>query len=273
MVRVRDSIAYVVETIASSHEQDGRLEWKTIAAPWEARGYYMVETNPAFDDLDDDEALATNDSIDGLAAIRKFTQQACTDLLTTSRHMENVLPILGDQYIDFPIATAPTGLFSGVPVAMQMMELSKIVEKRAIYEILRLKNKGLDEIVRQWIMILNTHAGLSERLAAVGETIQRARIKAEIRAVMIVLFQAKRQEVEPTGPTLDGRHPRDLWVDSLRGQVMLMLGDNEALRAFLRRVCIEEQDEEEFDTIMRMVQQGPAPQGPASQGPAPPQNP
>ncbi|KAL2284815.1 hypothetical protein FJTKL_08644 [Diaporthe vaccinii] len=235
MVRIRDYVARVVETITPSHEEDGRLVWKTITAPWEARFDYMLETNPvALDALEESEANTINDNIFGLANIRKYTQQTCADLLSTSSHMENVLPILGDQYIDFPIASAPTGLFPGVPIAMQMMELSKIIEKRAIYDIMRLKNEGLDKIVRQWVEILHTHAGSSARLAAVGETIHRARTKAEIKAVAIVLFQAKRREVQPAGPTYDGRHPRDLLVASTRGQLMLMIGDDEGLRLWLR---------------------------------------
>ncbi|KAG6362747.1 hypothetical protein INS49_007840 [Diaporthe citri] len=269
MVHMRNSIAYVVETIASDHEQDGRLVWKTIAAPWEARFEYMLESNPAaLNALEESDAETINDSIDGLANLRKFTLQTCVDLLSTSSHLENVLPILDDQYIDFPIATAPTGLFPGVPIAMQMMELSKIVEKRAVHDIIRLKNPGLDQIIQQWIKILHTHAGLSERVRRVGEAVHWERVKAEIKAVTIVLFQAKRREVEPTGPTLNGRHPRDLLVDAMRGQVMLMLGDHEPLRVWLREVCIEEQDEEEFDTIMRMVYRGPASQGPPAQEPA-----
>lgn len=274
MVRIRDSIAWVVEKITPSHEGDGGLVWKTITAPWEARFEYMLETNPvALDALDESQANTINEFIIGLRNIRKYTQQTCADLLSTSGHLENVLPILGDQYIDFPVATAPTGLFPGVPIAFQMMELSKVLEKRAIYDIMRLRNQGLANIVRQWVEILNTHAGLSQRLATVGDTIQRAKTKAEIRAVTIVLFQAKRREVEPSGPTTDGRHPRDLLVDAMRGQIMLMLGDDEALRVWLRQICIQEQDEEEFDTIMRMVYRGPGNQGQSSQGPAPQQNP
>lgn len=270
MVQMRNSIAYVVETIASSHEQDGRRVWKTLTAPWEMRLDYMLETDTeALNALSDREAEAVNDAIDGLRKIRQFTRQACDDLLTTSSHLENVLRILDEQYVDYPIATAPTGLFPGVPVAMQMMELSKVVEKRALYEMIRLKNPGLDQIIQQWIKILHTHAGLSERVRRVGATVHWERVKAEIRAVTIVLFQAKRREVEPGGPTYDGRHPRDLLVDAMRGQVMLMLGDHEPLRPWLREVCIEEQDEEEFHTIMRMVYQRPAPQEPAPQEPAP----
>lgn len=264
---MRNCIASVVETISPRHEEDGRLVWKTITAPWETRVIFMVQTNPAALGSTSSKT-ETDESIYALGNIREYTEQTCADLLTTSSHMENILPILGEQYIDFPIASAPTGLFPGSPVAMQMMELSKIVEKRAIYEIIHLKNEAIDQILRQWVAILHTHAGLAGRVRQVGETIHWAKTKTEIRAVLTILFQAKRRQVQPGGPTYDGRDRRDLMVDAMRGRVMLMMGDEESLRPWLREVCIEEQDEGEFDAIMRMVYQGPASQGPG-QGPAP----
>lgn len=225
-----------------------------------------VQANPAA--LNNAVQLAVNNAIGGVNNIRKYTQDTCGELLNTSSHMENILPILGDDYIDFPMASAPTGLFPGVPIASQMMELSKIIEKGAVYEIARLNNPDLDAIVRQWIRILETHVGLSSRVEDLREDVAREKLKTVIRAVTIVLFQAKRREVGPIAPTSDGLHPRDALVATARGQITLQLGDDPAMRVWLREVCIEEQDEEEFNTIMRMM-----PQEPSSQGPAPQQNP
>lgn len=260
LIQMRSVITAAVGYVAPSHERDGGPEWKTLAAPWEARFLFMVQTSSVA--LGDAAQRRNNYQIDTLANIRKYTQQTCTDILITSSHLEAILPILGDQYIDFPVASAPTGLFPGVPVAIQMMELSKIFEKAAVRDINRLKTPGLIRIIHQWLAILQSHTGLLDRARDVLAT-QRTRI--EIEAALTVIFQTKQRELRIGEPTYDGNQRRDMSVAAMRGQIMLLLGDDETLRAWLRELCIEEQDEEEFNTIMRMVSQRPAAQGSAAQ--------
>lgn len=266
LIRMRASIASMLEKVAPRHEQDGELVWKTISAPWEARFIFMVQTNPAA--LNSTTRQEVNEYIDALANIRKYTQQTCGDLLNTLSHMDNVLPILGVQYIDLPIAKLPKGLFPGVPIATKMMEQSEIMEKRAIYETVRLENPILKKIVGQWLRILETHLGMSNRIGNFRNEVilgmKQERIKSEIGALMLILFEAKQREVDPNLSAVDGRHPRDLFLDALRGQVVLLLLDDEVIRAWLRDVCVEEDDPEEFDTIMHMLNRRPNPQGPAS---------
>lgn len=258
LVEMRNSITSVLVRVAARHDQGDQREWKTITASWEVTFIFMVEQNRAA--LSSAAQQAINRSIDSLTNIRNYTQEKCGELLNTSNHMQNILPILDEQYIDFPIASAPNGLFPGVPIAMQMMELSKIMEKRAVHEIVRLNDPDLEKIIRQWMRILETHVGLSSRVDILREELNREKQKTVILTISTVLFQAKRREVGSAGPTHDGRHPRDLLVDTARGQIMLLLGEDQVLRAWLRQVCIEEQDEEEFDNIMRIVHRGPAPQ-------------
>lgn len=266
LVQMRTSVLSMLDKVAPRHEREGDLVWKTIGAPWETRFIFMVETNHAT--LDSITRQEVNESIDALTNIRKYTQQTCGDLLSTLSHMENILPILGDQYIDFPIATLPKGLFPGVPIATKMMEQSEIMEKRAIYETVRLNHPILKQIVGQWLRILATHLGLSDRIENFRDDVKlgmkREKIISEIQAVMIILFDFKRLEVEPNISAVDGRHPRDLLVDSLRGQVVLLLLDDEVIKAALRDMCVEEDDPEEFDNIMHMLNRRPNPQGPAS---------
>lgn len=253
LIQMRASIVSMLEKVAPNHEQDGELVWKTISAPWEARFIFMVETNPAA--LNSITRQEVHESIDALTNIRKYTQQTCGDLLSTLSHMENILPILSVEYMDLPIAKLPRDLFPGVPIAVKMMEQSEIMEKRAIYEAVRLEHPILRKIIGQWLRILETHLGMSDRIGnfrrEVNLGMKRERIKSEIEALLIILFEAKRREVDPTLSAVDGRHPRDLFVDAVRGQVALLLLDDEIIKAWLREFCVEEGDPEEFDAIMR----------------------
>lgn len=256
--------------IGRDHQRDGDLEWRTIFAPWEARLMFMVATNPRVVDppLRHDIQVAT----DAMAQLRQETQQICEDLSVVLGQVDSVGRILGDNYINFPIAAAPAGIFPGVPIARKMMDLSKALEPAAVQEIIGLSgNQGVDDIVRQWMRLLGVHLGLSDRVRGVQDQVIVARGKEDLRAIKMILFQAKRDENQPAGAAEAGQAAKDQQLARLRDQIRHTVRNNGVLITHLRDICREEgaDGDAEFQTIMSIPYPVPPRQPPQSQRPPP----
>lgn len=276
-IHLREIMIRVTETtddIGSDHEVDDHLEWQTIFAPWEARLMYMLATNPEPRTIDPPLRQDIQDATDAFADLRKETQQSCIDLSETLRHVDEVRRILGDEYIENPIAATQGPLFPGVPIARSMMECSKSFELAAVQQIIGLRgNRGIDDIVRQWMRLLRVHVGLTERVSGIQEHIMVARGKEDLRAIKIILFQAKRDQNQPAGAAEAGQAAKDQQLARLREQTRHIVRRNEVLITYLRNIFHEEGDDgdREFQTIMNIPYQPPRPQQPGH--PQPPAQP
>lgn len=259
LVNMTNAATETLNTIGRDHEEDGQYRWDTIFAPWEARLIYMVETNSGV--LDGATQQQIQAATVALADIRNETQQKCIEMARTLGHVDSILIILGEEYIDFPIATAPTPSFPGVPIARAMMTLSKSVERAAIQQIISLKNKNIDDIVRQWVVLLEAHVGMSDRMRGVGYTVWMERTKADLLAIKTVLFQVKRDENLPA--TQGGQPTKDERLAGMRSQIRSLVRNDQGAIGFLRGICRGEHDDEEFETIMRIPFE--APPGPLQQ--------
>lgn len=253
LLQIRNAVVAVVERVTPMDPGEGLLQSKTIADYWENSFTQLVQTSPM--DLSDNAQRMLNNAISGLADTRKEAEQACADLELTISHVDNILPILGDQYVSFPIETAPSGLFPGVPIARKIMQTSKAVENAAVAQILHLKDSRIDGIVQQWIKILEAHVGLGERMQGAADTIKLERNRVDLETIMPRLFELKQRE-DPPAEQQGGRTPRDLTLTAIRAQVTLLAGDDERLRTWLRDFCRRNNDEEEYNTLMGMAYQG-----------------
>jgi hypothetical protein len=253
LLAMTGAISDTLDKIGRDHEEQGGLQWETIMAPWEARLVFMVETNPG--NLDAAARQQIQAAIETLADLRKEAQQKCMDLAGTTGHLDSVVRILGDDYIDFPTAAASRGLFPGVPIARTMMTLSKSVEAAAVQQIICLTNKAIDDVVRQWVMLLEAHVGLSDRMRRVKQEVSVTRDMANLNAIKTLLFQVKRDELEPAAQS--GQLSKQQKLDGIRAQIRITVRNNVHLITFLRDICRGEQDDEEFETIMRIPYQEP----------------
>lgn len=257
LIAITQAVRDTLNQIGRDHDEQGVLQWQTIKAPWEARLTFMTTTNPG--NLNGDALQQFQAATETLANLRKAAQQKCEDLVVTTSHIDRVVGILDDGYIDFPIARAPRGLFPGVPIARSMMQLSKSVEAAAVKEIIRLTNKGIDDIVRQWVQLLEAYFGMSDRMRGVRQDIRLSRNMADLSAIKTVLFQVKRDEVQPP-PAQGGQPAKDQALAYIRTQIRNTVQNNGDLINFLRDLCRGEQDDEEFQAIMRIPYQVPAQQ-------------
>lgn len=257
LIAITQAVRDALDQIGRDHEEQGVLQWQTIKAPWEARLIFMTTTNPG--NLDRRALEQIQAATETLANLRKAAQQKCEDLVVTTSHIDRVVGILDEGYIDFPMASAPRGFFPGVPIARSMMQLSKSVEAAAVKEIIRLSNRGIDDIVRQWVQLLEAYFGLSDRLRGVRQDIRLARITADLSAIKTVLFQVKRDEVQPP-PAQGGQPAKDQALARIRTQIRNTVQNNGDLITILRDLCRGEQDDEEYETIMRIPYQAPAQQ-------------
>lgn len=247
-----------LNSIGRDHEEDGQYRWDTIFAPWEARLIYMGETNSGV--LDGATQQEIQAATVALADIRKEAEQKCIEMARILGQVDSITMILGEEYIDFPIGTAPTPNFPGVPIARSMMTLSKSVERAAIQQIVSLKNKDIDDIVRQWVVLLEAHVGLSDRMRGVGYTVWMEKTKANLMAIKTVLFQVKR---DGNLPAIQGGQPaKHQRLAEMRSQIRSMVQNHQGAIGFLRDICRAEGDDEEFQTIMRI---------PFEEPPGPPQ--
>lgn len=256
LVAMTEAISDALDKIGRDHEEQAGFQWETIMAPWEARLTFMIATNSG--NLDGAARQQIQAATETLADIRKEAQQKCMDLAETTGHMDSIVRILGDGHIDFPIAAAPRGLFPNVPIARTMMTLSKSVEAAAVQQIICITNKGIDDIVRQWVLLLEAHVGLSDRMRSVKQEVAVKRAMANLNAMKTVLFQVKRDELQPAAQS--GQLAKDQRLASIRTHIRNTVQNNEELITFLRVICRGEHDDEEFETIMRIPYQQPPPQ-------------
>lgn len=254
LISITQAVRDALGQIGRDHEGQGGLQWQTIEAPWEARLTFVTATNSG--NLDGHALQQIQAATETLASLRKAARQKCVDLAVTTSHVDRVVGVLGDGYIDFPMASAPRGLFPGVPIARSMMTLSKSVEAAAVKEIIRLSNRGIDDIVRQWVQLLEAYFGMSDRMGGVRQDIRLARKMADLSASKTVLFQVKRGEVQPP-PAQGGQPGKDQALARIRTQIRNTVQNNGDLITFLRDLCRGEQDDGEFQTIMRIPYQGP----------------
>ncbi|POS74970.1 hypothetical protein DHEL01_v206632 [Diaporthe helianthi] len=231
----------------------------TIFAPWETRLMYMMATNPGA--LDANLRQQIQAATDVFAELRKETQQTCLNMAVIIGQVDGILGVLGDNYINFPVTTASRRLFPGVPIARSMMEYSKAVEAAAVQEIIALSgNKGIDDIVRQWMRLLSVHLGLSGRIRGIQDQVVVARGKEDLMAIKLILFQAKRDENQPAGAAEAGQVAKDQQLARLRGQIRHTVRNNQVLITYLRQICGEEGDDGEFQTIMNIPYPAPSQQ-------------
>lgn len=257
LIAITQAVRDALGQIGRDHEEQGGLQWQTIKAPWEARLTFMTMTNPG--NLDGGTLQLFQAATETLASLRNAARQKCDDLVVTTSQIDRVVEVLDDGYINFPFARAPRGLFPGVPIARSMMALSKSVEEAAVKEIIRLTNRSVDDIVRQWVQLLEAYFGMSDRMRGVRQDIRLARTTAEISAIKTALFQVKRDEVPPP-PTQGGQSAKDQALAYIRTRIRNMVQNNGDLITFLRDLCRREQDDEEFQTIMGIPYQAPAQQ-------------
>lgn len=246
--QMRDSISALLDRVAPSHIQNDQIVWETINAPWETRFLFEIQRNPGV--LNGAVQLQTNQDIIAFARVRSQTAEMCYDLGVTLNHLENVVPILDAQYIRTGFVHAPIDYFPGVPLARKKMALSKSVERAAIWEIIRINNASLFNLIIQWMNVLQDHVGLATVFQA-RIPIMQARLRSDLSVLLSLLFEVKLGQYQP--PPGAPNVSREQRLAGMRTTIRNTVGDNNDLRAWLRGLCQARNDEAEFNSIMGLT--------------------
>ncbi|KAJ0107255.1 hypothetical protein J7T55_007625 [Diaporthe amygdali] len=246
--QMRDSISALLDRVAPSHIQNDQPVWETINAPWETRFLFEIQRNPGV--LNGAVQLQTNQDIIAFARVRSQTAEMCYDLGVTLNHLENVVPILDAQYIRTGFVHAPIDYFPGVPLARKKMALSKSVERAAIWEIIRINNASLFNLIIQWMNVLQDHVGLASVFQA-RIPIMQARLRSDLSVFVSLLFEIKLGQYQPSpaAPNVS----REQRLAEMRTTIRNTVGDNNDLRTWLRGLCQARNDEAEFNSIMGLT--------------------
>jgi hypothetical protein len=248
LVHINTAISDALNDIAREHEERGEFQWQTIMAPWETPLAFMIATNSG--GINRAALEQVQNAANTMTNLRKSAEQKCMDLAETMGHLDSIIKVLGESYDTFQTANAARGLFTGVPVAKTMGEQSKPVEAAAIQQIIHLKDPGIDNIVRQWVLLLETHAGLSGRMREVQQDVALKRAMVNLSALTTVLFQVKHDELQLQPSAENGKLAKDERLDTIRTHIKRLVQDKKPLITSLGYICRVEQDEEEFRTIM-----------------------
>ncbi|KAK2611512.1 hypothetical protein N8I77_004846 [Diaporthe amygdali] len=246
--QMRDSISALLDRVAPSHIQNDQIVWETINAPWETRFLFEIQRNPGV--LNGAVQLQTNQDIIAFARVRSQTAEMCYDLGVTLNHLENVVPILDAQYIRTGFVHAPIDYFPGVPLARKKMALSKSVERAAIWEIIRINNASLFNLIIQWMNVLQDHVGLATVFQA-RIPIMQARLRSDLSVLLSLLFEVKLGQYQP--PPAASNVSREQRLAGMRTTIRNTVGDNDDLRTWLRGLCQARNDEAEFNSIMGLA--------------------
>lgn len=238
--QMRDSISATVASLAADYIQDGEYVWKTLTSNWRERFLLPVHRNPTAVDIA--ERMRVHVAIAELSSTLFTTEQELVGLKTTLAHAHPLLTVLGASYIDCAIGNERTGFFPGVPLARKMVTRSKAVEAAAVWEIKQLRSPYIDNLVRQWVDILQAHVGLATTVARVRGDVRTYKVRSEVNPLIALLF-----EVKP----LVQQDPRRLpQLAEIRQMLRNSVANNQDYQAYLRGMCQGYGDEDEFHVIM-----------------------